>query len=243
MKKLSKRFQEIYKGFDRTKTYSVEDALKLVKNTAKAKFDETVEIAMHLNIDPKKSDQHIRGAISMPNGIGKAVRIAVFAKGDKAAEADKALTDNKRIEGDVVGAEDLIAAIEANKIDFDVCIATPDMMGVIGKVAKILGPKGLMPNAKLGTVTTDVAGAIKRIKAGQANYRTDKSGIVHAGIGKASFEADALQNNFVAFIDTVIKARPAGVKGNFVKSITLSSTMGAGVKVGLQQFKEQYKQL
>lgn len=224
--KTSKRMKAIYGTVDSVKRYNLDDAIKLVKGNAKAKFDETVEVAMRLNVDPRKSDQNVRGVVQLPAGTGKSVRVAVFAKGEKAAEAKKAGAE-------VVGEDDLVEAINAGKIDFDRCIATPDMMGTVGKVAKVLGPKGLMPNPKLGTVTLDVVEAIKAAKGGQVEYRTDKAGIIHAGIGKASFSEKDILSNLNAFVDAIVKARPAGAKGTFVAKIVLSSTMGAGVPLDL----------
>jgi large subunit ribosomal protein L1 len=198
----------------------------MVKARATAKFDETIEIALNLAVDPRKSEQNVRGVVSLPHGTGKTVRVAVFAKGDKAAEATKAGAD-------IVGAEDLVESITKGEIAFDRCIATPDMMGLVGRVAKVLGPKGLMPNPKLGTVTPNVADAVKTAKAGQVEYRAEKAGIIHAGIGKASFSEPALLENFRALFGAVQKAKPSDVKGSYVRKLTFSSTMGPGIKVDL----------
>lgn len=199
-------------------------AVECVKASATAKFDETVEVALSLNVDPRKADQAVRGVVQLPNGTGKSVRVAVFARGAKAEEAQKAGAE-------FVGADDLADKILAGEFGFDRCIATPDMMGIVGRLGKVLGPKGLMPNPKLGTVTLDVAHAIEAAKGGQIEYRVEKAGIVHAGVGKASFSVEALAGNIRALVETIVKARPAGVKGTFVKKLTLSSTMGPGVVV------------
>jgi len=204
--------------------YGLEDAVRLVKNNATAKFDETIEIAMNLGIDPRHADQAVRGVVQMPNGTGKTVRIAVFAKGDKAAEATAAGAD-------VVGAEDLAEQVQAGQIDFDRCIATPDMMMLVGRLGKVLGPRGLMPNPKLGTVTPNVAEAVKSAKGGAVEFRAEKAGIVHAGIGKASFTEQALVENVKAFVNSITRAKPAGAKGTFIQKVSLSSTMGPGVKI------------
>lgn len=221
-----KRIANTYKTFDKSKTYSLKDAVKMVKENANAKFDETVDLAINLGIDPKYADQMVRGVCSLPNGTGKKVRVAVLAQGEKADEA-------KAAGADIVGAENLIDSILAGKIEFDRCIATPDMMGLAGRVARVLGPKGLMPNPKLGTVTMDVAGAVKKAKAGEVQYRAEKTGIVHAGIGKVSFSEEAIYENAKALIDAVIKAKPSGAKGTYMKKIAISSTMGAGIHVDL----------
>lgn len=218
-----KRFRNAAKTVDHNKVYNIADAIKLVKANATAKFDETVEIAINLNVDAKKAEQNIRGVLSLPHGTGKVFRVAVFARGPKAEEAKKAGAD-------LVGAEELIEQIQKGEMNFDKCVATPDMMGVVGKVAKILGPRGLMPNPKLGTVTMDVATAIAAIKGGQVEYRTEKAGVVHSRVGKASFSEAALSDNIKALLDVVQKARPAGVKGTYIKKITLSSTMGPGLQ-------------
>lgn len=221
-----KRIANIYKNVDKSKLYSLKEAVKLVKENANAKFDETVDLAINLGIDPKYADQMVRGVCSLPNGTGKTVRVAVLAQGEKADEA-------KAAGADVVGAENLIDSILSGKVDFDRCIATPDMMGMAGKVARVLGPKGLMPNPKLGTVTMDVAGAVKKAKAGEVQYRAEKTGIVHAGIGKVSFSEEAIYENAKTLIDAIIKAKPSGAKGTYMKRISISSTMGAGVHVDL----------
>ncbi|MFN7902291.1 MAG: 50S ribosomal protein L1 [Holosporales bacterium] len=223
---LAKRVKKYNDGLDREKLYPLAEALAMVKARATAKFDETIEIALNLAVDPRKSEQNVRGVVSLPHGTGKTLRVAVFAKGDKAAEATKAGAD-------VVGAEDLVDAITKGEIAFDRCIATPDMMGLVGRVAKVLGPKGLMPNPKLGTVTPNVADAVKTAKAGQVEYRAEKAGIIHAGIGKASFSEPALLENFRALFGAVQKAKPNDVKGSYVRKLTFSSTMGPGIKVDL----------
>lgn len=218
-----KRIKNALKNIANNKVYSLSEAVKLVKSNATAKFDETVEIAINLNVDAKKAEQNIRGVISLPHGTGKVYRVAVFARGPKAEEAKKAGAD-------LVGADELVEQIQKGEILFDKCVATPDMMGVVGKVAKILGPRGLMPNPKLGTVTMDVAGALGAIKSGQIEYRTEKAGVVHSRVGKASFSEGALEDNIKALLDVVQKARPAGVKGTYIKKLSLSSTMGPGLQ-------------
>jgi large subunit ribosomal protein L1 len=223
---MSKRMKAATQGLDRNKFYTVEDAVKLVKERAKAKFDETIEIAFNLGIDPKQSDQNVRGVISLPHGTGKTVRVAVFAKGERAEAAKKAGAD-------IVGAEDLAEKINAGQMDFDRVIASPDMMVTVGKLGKVLGPRGLMPNPKLGTVTNDVAEAVKAAKGGQVEYRAQKEGIVHAGVGKASFTEQALVENVKALFNAVSRAKPAGSKGTYIKKVSLSSTMGPGVKLDL----------
>ncbi|MDP4840261.1 MAG: 50S ribosomal protein L1 [Alphaproteobacteria bacterium] len=228
MAKQGKRIRKAYEGLDQLDAVSVEEAVKIVKERATAKFDETIDIAMNLNIDTRKAEQNLRGMISLPNGTGKTVRVAVFAKDAKAEEALKAGAD-------IVGSDVLLADIQAGKINFDRCIATPDMMGVVGRVAKILGPKGLMPNPKLGTVTPNVAKAVEDAKAGQLEYRAEKNGIVHAGIGKASFDAKKLAENVSSFISVILKAKPATAKGTYVKRITLTSTMGPSVEIDVAQ--------
>ncbi|MEN8236616.1 MAG: 50S ribosomal protein L1 [Pseudomonadota bacterium] len=228
MAKAGKRIRKAYEGLDSGSVFSLADAVKAVRSRATAKFDETVDIAMNLNIDPRKADQNIRGLIQLPNGTGKSVRVAVFAKGDKADEA-------KNAGADVVGADDLAARVEKGEINFERCIATPDMMPVVGKLGKVLGPKGLMPNPKLGTVTTDVKKAIEAAKAGQIEYRAEKTGIVHAGLGKVSFDEKALLANVTAFLKTVLQAKPASVKGTYVKKVALSSTMGPSFKLDLAE--------
>eukprot|EP00611_Tribonema_gayanum_P018260 TRINITY_DN31345_c0_g1_i1.p2 TRINITY_DN31345_c0_g1~~TRINITY_DN31345_c0_g1_i1.p2 ORF type:complete len:234 (-),score=71.94 TRINITY_DN31345_c0_g1_i1:33-734(-) len=224
MAKQGKRLKAIYAGFDREQAYALTEALKIAKASAKAKFDESIEISMNLGIDPRHADQMVRGVVGLPNGTGKTVRVGVFARGPKAEEALAAGAD-------VVGADDLAALVQEGKIEFDRCIATPDMMGLVGRLGKVLGPRGLMPNPKLGTVTMDVKGAVTAAKAGQVEFRAEKAGIVHAGIGKASFGEEALLANARAFIDAIQRARPAGAKGTYVKKAAVSSSMGPGVKV------------
>jgi large subunit ribosomal protein L1 len=219
-----KRLKAAYKAVDTSKNYPLPEALSLVKANAKAKFDETVEISMRLGIDPRHADQMVRGLISLPNGTGKTVRIAVFARGAKAEEALAAGAD-------VVGADDLAEKVQAGEIAFDRCIATPDMMGLVGRLGKILGPRGLMPNPKLGTVTMDVKGAVNAARAGQVEFRAEKAGIIHAGIGKASFEPEKLLENIKAFVDAIQKAKPTGAKGTYLQKVSLSSSMGPGVRV------------
>ena len=219
-----KRIVNAYKNLDKNQAYALKDAVKLVKENATAKFDETIDLAINLGVDPKYADQMIRGVCSLPHGNGKTVRVAVFAQGEKADEA-------KSAGADIVGAENLVDSILAGKIDFDCCIATPDMMGLAGRVARVLGPKGLMPNPKLGTVTADVATAVKKAKAGEVQYRVEKNGIVHAGIAKASFSEDKIYDNAKMFIETIIKAKPQSLKGTYLKKISISSTMGVGLKV------------
>ena len=228
MAKHGKRLKKAYENFDRYTAYNVSEAVKIVKDAATLKFDETVEIAMNLGVDPKHADQMVRGIVTLPHGTGKALRVAVFAKGDKAKEAEDAGAD-------VVGAEDLAEKIEKGNIDFDRCIATPDMMAVVGKLGKVLGPKGLMPNPKLGTVTMDVKVAVNAAKAGQIEFRVEKEGIIHAGVGKVSFSQDHLTENISAFIDAIVKVRPTGVKGAYLKKASLCSTMGPGVKLDIAQ--------
>lgn len=219
-----KRLVNAYKNLDKNQAYSLKDAIKIVKENATAKFDETIDLAINLGVDPKHADQMVRGVCQLPHGNGKTVRVAVFAKDAKADEA-------KAAGADIVGAENLVDSILAGKIDFDRCIATPDMMGLAGRVARVLGPKGLMPNPKLGTVTADVATAVKNAKAGEVQYRVEKNGIVHAGVAKASFSNDQIYDNAKLFIETIIKAKPAALKGTYLKKISISSTMGVGVKV------------
>jgi large subunit ribosomal protein L1 len=230
-RKLPKRVQAVRGKVDRSKVYSVDDALKLVKDTATAKFDESVDVAVNLGVDAKKSDQTVRGSVVLPAGTGKKVRVAVFAQGDRAAQAQDAGAD-------IVGFDDLAQRIKDGFMDFDVVIASPDAMRVVGQLGQILGPRGLMPNPKVGTVSPDVAQAVKNAKAGQVQYRTDKSGIVHASIGRASFTPEQLKTNFVALIDALNKAKPSGVKGIYMKKVSVSSTMGAGIRIdttGLSQ--------
>jgi len=219
-----KRIRAAYEGVDRDGLVSLDDAVKMVKERATAKFDETIEISMNLGIDPRHADQNVRGAVNLPNGTGKTIRVAVFAKDAKADEARAAGAD-------LVGAEDLMEAIQGGASDFERVIATPDMMPLVGRLGKVLGPRGLMPNPKLGTVTADVAGAIEAAKGGQVQFRAEKAGIVHAGIGKASFSAENILENAKAFIDAIQKAKPSGSKGTYVKKIAISSTMGPGVKI------------
>ena len=219
-----KRLNDAYKNIDRNKFYPVEEAVKIIKGASKSKFDETIELSLNLGIDPRHSDQQVRGVVNLPNGTGKSVRVAVFARGDKAEAAKKAGAD-------IVGAEDLAAQVEAGKIEFDRCIATPDMMGVVGKLGKVLGPRGLMPNPKLGTVTPNVAEAIKNVKGGQLEFRAEKAGLIHAGVGKMSFSEAAIAENVKAFVTAIARAKPQGAKGSFIKKVSLSSTMGPGVKL------------
>jgi large subunit ribosomal protein L1 len=221
-----KRVRKAREEMNRTTQLKLAEAVKVVKKNATAKFDETIEIAINLNVDTRKSDQTVRGVIQLPHGTGKKVRVAVFAKDAKAEEAKKAGAD-------IVGADDLADKIQSGVLDFDRCIATPDMMGLVGKVAKVLGPRGLMPNPKLGTVTPNVAEAVKAVKGGQMEYRAEKAGVVHAGVGKASFNETALVENIKALSSAILKARPAGVKGSFIKSVFLSSTMGPSVQLDL----------
>ena len=224
MAKNGKRLAQAREGVDRNVAISLDDAVKAVKARATAKFDETVEVAINLGVDPRHADQMVRGVCNLPNGTGRSVRVAVFARGAKAEEAQKAGAD-------VVGAEELVDIVQGGKIDFDRCIATPDMMPLVGRLGKVLGPRGMMPNPKVGTVTMDVAAAVEAAKGGAVEFRVEKAGIVHAGIGKASFAEDALAENLRALIDAVIKAKPAGAKGTYLKRIALSSTMGPGVSV------------
>lgn len=226
MSRISKKRKARVAAVDRTKRYALGEAVKIVKTGATSKFDETLDIVVNLGVDPKQSDQQVRGMVNMPNGTGKTIRVAVFARGDKAADATKAGAD-------FVGGDDLADKINAGFTDFDRVIATPDMMGVVGKLGKVLGPKGLMPNPKLGTVTPNVAEAVKAAKSGQIEFRIDKAGIVHAGVGKVSFTEDQLVQNIKAFLDALKKAKPSSSKGNYIKKIGLSSTMGVGVKLDL----------
>ena len=224
MPKHGKKYVEASKLIDRAAQYEVSEAIELAKKTATAKFDETVEVAFRLGVDPRQSDQQIRGAVVLPHGTGKSQTVLVFAKGEKAKEAEEAGAD-------FAGAEDMVAKIQGGWFGFDVAVATPDMMGVVGKIGRLLGPKGLMPNPKTGTVTMDVARAIGEVKAGKIEYRVDKTGIIHAPIGKASFEATQLEENFKTLVDVLIKAKPATQKGQYIKSVTVSTTMGPGVKI------------
>src|SRR5688572_13339101 len=224
MAKLTKKQKAQEGTVDRNRFYPVDEAISIVKKNATSKFDETVEIALNLGVDPRHADQMVRGVVNLPKGSGKTVRVAVFAKGAKAEEATKAGAD-------VVGAEDLMETIQGGQIDFDRVIATPDMMGVVGRLGKVLGPKGLMPNPKLGTVTMDVTKAVTDAKSGQIEFRVEKAGIIHAGIGKASFTEGDLKANFDAFLDAIVKAKPSGAKGKYVQKVAVSSTMGPGVKI------------
>jgi len=220
----AKNHIEAKKKIDRSQVYQVGDAINIVKEAAYAKFDETVEIAIRLGVDPRKADQMVRGAVVLPNGLGKDVRVLVFAKGEKAAEASAAGAD-------FVGAEDLVAKIQEGWYDFDTAIATPDMMGTVGKIGKLLGPRGLMPNPKVGTVTFDIGRAVKEAKSGKVEYRVEKAGIIHAPVGKVSFDAQKLQENILSLMDALIKAKPSTSKGTYLKKISLSSTMGPGINV------------
>ena len=226
-----KRIKSAREGIDRNKFYSLTDAINMIKENASAKFDETVEMAVNLGVDPKQGDQLVRGVCNLPNGSGRSIRVAVFAKDDKAEEAKKAGAD-------VVGAQDLAEQVEKGKIDFDRCIATPDMMVVVGKLGKILGPRNLMPNPKVGTVTADVAEAVQAAKGGAVEFRVEKAGIVHAGVGKASFSADQIEGNVKALYQAIAKLKPASTKGVYIKRLALSSTMGPGVKVELSSLSE-----
>ena len=232
MGKHGKRLSGAYETIDRESDYEVVEAVKLVKEAKKAKFDETIEIAMNLGVDPRHADQMVRGVVALPHGSGKDATVAVFAKGDKAEEA-------KAAGADIVGAEDLAEKVQNGVIEFDRCVATPDMMSVVGKLGKVLGPRGLMPNPKLGTVTPDVTAAVKSAKAGDIEFRVEKAGLIHAGIGKASFSEDALVDNVRAFYDAIMKAKPSGAKGTYVKRVSLSSTMGPGVKISVASLGEQ----
>ena len=219
---------------DRTKAYTIEEALALVKETAHAKFDETVDLCVRLGVDPRKADQMVRGAVVLPNGLGKTVRVLVFAKGEKALEAQTAGADH-------VGADELVAKIQEGWFDFDTAIATPDMMGTVGKIGKLLGPRGLMPNPKVGTVTFEIERAVSEAKSGKVEYRVEKAGIVHAPVGKVSFDVDRLKGNVVALMDALVKAKPATSKGTYLKKISVSSTMGPGVNVDVPALQAQVK--
>jgi large subunit ribosomal protein L1 len=221
---VSKRLRNARQDLDPTRPYELQDALKTLKERATAKFDETVEIAMNLGVDPRHADQMVRGMLQLPNGTGKRVRVAVFARGDKAADAEAAGAD-------VVGADDLVKEIQEGRLDFDRAIATPDMMALVGRLGKILGPRGMMPNPKLGTVTQDVAGAVKAAKAGTVQFRAEKAGIVHAGVGKVSFSDEALIENIRAFVAGIVKAKPSGAKGTYLKKVALSTSMGPSVRL------------
>ncbi|MBS8260043.1 50S ribosomal protein L1 [Roseibium polysiphoniae] len=226
MAKVGKRTRAAREGLDRDATYALDEALGLVKERGTAKFDETVELAINLGVDPRHADQMVRGVCILPNGTGKTVKVAVFARGDKADEA-------KAAGADIVGAEELVAEVQSGKIDFDRCIATPDMMPLVGRLGKVLGPRGLMPNPKIGTVTPDVTAAVNDAKGGAVQFRVEKAGIVHAGVGKVSFTKEALSENVKALIDAIQKAKPTGAKGSYLKRIAVSSTMGPGIKVDL----------
>jgi large subunit ribosomal protein L1 len=221
-----KRYEKARQGVDREKLYSLDEAVKMVKERAKAKFDETIEIAMNLGVDPRHADQQVRGVVTLPNGTGRSMRVGVFARGAKAEEA-------KAAGADVVGAEDLVEKVNGGQIDFDRCIATPDMMPLVGRLGKVLGPRGMMPNPKVGTVTMDIANAVKGAKGGSVEFRVEKAGIVQAGVGKASFTEGALVQNIKAFTDAVNKAKPSGAKGHYINRVAISSTMGPGVKIDL----------
>ena len=224
MAKIAKRTKSVREGIDKMRLYDLAEAVSMVKERATAKFDETIDVAMNLGVDPRHADQMVRGVVSLPHGTGRSVRVAVFARDAKAEEAREAGAD-------IVGAEDLVEAVQGGQIDFDRCIATPDMMPLVGRLGKVLGPRGLMPNPKVGTVTMDVKAAVAASKGGAVEFRVEKAGIVHAGVGKASFDAKAIEENIRAFADAVIKAKPTGAKGSYLKRIALSSTMGSGVKV------------
>jgi large subunit ribosomal protein L1 len=224
MAKLTKKAKVLATAVDREKLYNIDEAIKLARENATAKFDETIEVALNLGVDPRHADQMVRGVVTLPKGTGKTVRVGVFARGAKAEEA-------KNAGADVVGAEDLLELVQGGTIEFERCIATPDMMGLVGRLGKVLGPKGLMPNPKLGTVTMDVAKAVEAAKGGQIEYRVEKAGIIHSGIGKASFSEADLRENFDALVDALVKAKPSGAKGKYVRKIAVSSTMGTGIKI------------
>ena len=232
MARLGKRLKAARKNIDRNKVYDLSSAVKIVKQNAKAKFDETIEMSMNLGVDPRHSDQMVRGVCELPNGTGRTVRVAVFARGDKAEEA-------KAAGADVVGAEELAEEVQKGNIDFDRCIATPDMMPVVGRLGKVLGPRGMMPNPKVGTVTPDVAKAVKSSKGGAVEFRVEKAGIIHAGVGKASFSAEKIEANIRALTQAVIKARPSGAKGTFVKKVSVSSTMSPGMQLDLASIVDE----
>ncbi|HHX24337.1 MAG TPA: 50S ribosomal protein L1 [Thermoanaerobacterales bacterium] len=231
MAKHGKKYVEALKLVDRTKLYEVQEAMELVEKTAVRNFDETIEVAVRLGVDPRHADQQVRGTVTLPHGTGKTVRVLVFAKGDKVKEAEEAGAD-------FVGSDEMVAKIEGGFFDFDVAVATPDMMGTVGRLGRVLGPKGLMPNPKAGTVTFDVGKAVKEIKAGKIEYRVDKTKIVHAPIGKKSFGADKLKENFHAIMDAIIKARPAAAKGQYIRSVVISSSMGPGIKINPQKLTD-----
>ncbi|KHL26097.1 50S ribosomal protein L1 [Croceibacterium mercuriale] len=226
--KMTKRQKMLAETLDAEKLYGFDEALTKLRDLASKKFDETIEIAMNLGVDPRHADQMVRGMVSLPSGTGKTIRVAVFARGDKAAEAEAAGADK-------VGAEDLMEDIQNGNVDYDRIIATPDMMGVVGRLGKLLGPKGLMPNPKLGTVTPNVAQAVKDAKGGQVEFRVEKQGIIHAGLGKVSFSDDELKTNFKAFTDAIVRAKPSGSKGKYVRKVSLSSSMGPGLKLSLEE--------
>jgi len=231
MAKIAKRMAAAYEAVDHNKLYPLAEAVSLLKSAAKAKFDESIEVAMNLGVDPRHADQMVRGVVALPHGTGKTVRVAVFARGPKAEEAQAAGAD-------IVGAEDLMEQVQAGNMDFDRCIATPDMMGVVGRLGKVLGPRGLMPNPKLGTVTMNVADAVSAAKAGQVQFRVEKAGIVHAGVGRVSFSEEQLVENIKAFTDAITKAKPAGAKGVYLQRITISSTMGPGIKLDISALSD-----
>ncbi len=224
MAKIAKRIRAVREGVDRNHLYGLDEAIAMVKERATAKFDETIEVALNLGVDPRHADQMVRGVVNLPNGTGRTVRVAVFARGDKADEARAAGAD-------IVGAEDLVEIVQGGQIDFDRCIATPDMMPLVGRLGKVLGPRGMMPNPKVGTVTPDIAGAVKASKGGAVEFRVEKAGIIHAGVGKASFDSAAIAENIRALTEAVTRAKPTGAKGTYLKRVALSSTMGAGVRV------------
>ncbi len=226
MARISKRVAKCRDGIDRNRAYKLDEALKMLKERSAVKFDETIEVAMNLGVDPRHADQMVRGVVNLPNGTGRTVRVAVFARGDKADEARAAGAD-------VVGAEDLVETIQKGVIEFDRCIATPDLMPLVGRLGKVLGPRGMMPNPKVGTVTADVAAAVKASKGGAVEFRVEKAGIVHGGVGKLSFDVAALEENVRAFTEAVTRAKPAGAKGNYVKKVSITSTMGPGLKLDL----------
>jgi large subunit ribosomal protein L1 len=228
MAKLTKKAKALATAVDRLKLHGIDEAISLAKKNATSKFDETIEVALNLGVDPRHADQMVRGVVTLPKGTGKHVRVGVFARGAKADEA-------KAAGAEVVGAEDLLELVQGGTIEFDRCIATPDMMGLVGRLGKVLGPKGLMPNPKLGTVTMNVGEAVKAAKGGQVEFRVEKAGIIHSGIGKASFPAEDLRANFDAFVDAIVKAKPTGAKGKYLKKIAVSSTMGPGVKVDVAE--------
>ncbi len=232
MSALGKRTKALREGIDRQKLYPLQEAVKMVKERAKAKFDETIEVAINLGVDPRHADQMVRGVVTLPNGTGRTLRVGVFARGAKAEEA-------KAAGADVVGAEDLVETVQAGEINFDRAIATPDMMALVGRLGKILGPRGLMPNPRLGTVTQNVTEAVQAAKGGQVEFRAEKAGIVHAGVGKASFTDDALVDNVRAFVGAITRGKPSGVRGTYIKKVSLSSTMGPGVKVDLAGLAEE----